>query len=113
MFLALSLDEVAGIHEAIGGRSDALLPGGDRDNIVFDQTGIWFVLLGVPFVVGLALGYVAVRPWLTGTRDGLIRLVAGMIVFLIGAIGIEILSNFVSRTRSPMPSRSRSRNWSR
>ena len=54
VFLGLSLDEVAMIHERIGIRSDAFLPGGSRANTLFIKTGIWMFLLGVPFAALVA-----------------------------------------------------------
>src|SRR5690606_22237869 len=48
-FLAMSLDEVAGIHEWLGVKSDALLPDGDRAASLFSANGVWVLVIGVPF----------------------------------------------------------------
>ena len=39
--LVFSLDEAIGIHEWLGHKSDALLPGGDRHKTSFARTGVW------------------------------------------------------------------------
>jgi uncharacterized membrane protein len=51
IFMALSLDEAAKIHEWLGGKLDVLLPGGTRENTLFWYTGIWMFLLGAPFLM--------------------------------------------------------------
>jgi hypothetical protein len=45
VFLGFSADEIIQAHEALGERLDDLLPGGDRRNTVFVETGIWMFIL--------------------------------------------------------------------
>lgn len=95
VFLAFSLDEVAGIHEWLGVKSDVLLPGGTRATTAFSQTGLWFLFIGVPLVI-LFVGLIgAVRPYLARVPGAFVKLVAGMALVLTAAIGVDALSNFV------------------
>lgn len=97
VFLVISVDEVAVIHEQIGGLSDRLLPGASRGNIVFSRTGIWMFLLGVPLVVLLLKLILLVRPYFRRAPRALVKMFLGVAIALVGAIGIEILSNFVTQ----------------
>ena len=51
LFLALSLDEIAQIHEWLGRKSDVLLSGASRHNTLLPETGIWMFVIGVSFAV--------------------------------------------------------------
>ena len=95
LFLALSLDEVAGIHEWLGRQSDALLPNGTRAHTIFETTGIWIVL-AAPF--GLILGGLTIRARHYFTRDlsARAKFIFGMALFLFGALAIEMVSNFIA-----------------
>lgn len=95
IFLAFSLDEVATIHEYIGYMSDALLPHGERDATLVSQTGLFFVLFGVPFAILFAGLVTAILPFLARYPGARNRLLAGMALMLFAAIGIEALSNLV------------------
>jgi hypothetical protein len=95
MFLVLSLDEVAQIHEWLGSRSDALLPGGTRNNTVFHQTGFWIVLLGVPFLVVFLAIAVSIRRYLSQSPGAFTKLVMGMGLMLFGSLVVEAMANFV------------------
>jgi hypothetical protein len=97
LFLGLSLDEVASIHEQLGHMSDPLLPGGDRTATVFPRTGIWMFLLGVPFIAVLWALIVAVKPYVVNDRRALAKIVAGMAVMLSGALAVEMLINLFER----------------
>lgn len=95
VFLFLSLDEVAQIHEWLGDKSDVLLPGADRANTPFFHTGIWMFVLGVPFLALFAALIFSIRIYFQRTPGALVRMLAGMAVMLGGSIGIETLHNFV------------------
>jgi hypothetical protein len=95
MFLAMSIDEVAAIHEALGDLSDALLPSGTRAGTPLHTTGLWILILGIPAIVAIAGLLTAVWPLLRG-RPGVGLIVAGVGAFLFGAVGLESLSNLVS-----------------
>jgi hypothetical protein len=96
VFLGLSLDEMAQIHERIGFLSDALLPGGSRENTLFTRTGVWMFLLGVPFVALFAGLMISIRTYFRRTPAVLVKLALGIAVTLVGALGIETLDNFVT-----------------
>lgn len=96
VFALMSLDEIARIHEWLGQKSDALLPGGDRSNTPFSRTGIWMFLIGLPFLL-LFIGLIAsIRRYFRHAGGALAKLVLGVLVLLAGAAGVETLSNFVS-----------------
>jgi hypothetical protein len=95
MFLMLSLDEVAQVHEWLGSRSDALLPGGTRNDTVFHQTGFWIVLLGVPFLVVFLAIAVSIRRYLSQSPGAFAKLVIGMGIMLFGSLVVEAMANFV------------------
>lgn len=95
MFLTLSVDELIQFHEWLGEKSDALLPGSSRGNTIFQETGIWMFLLGIPFMaVFLGIVYM-LRRYLIAVPGVLLKLLAGLAVFLTGAILIESLANFI------------------
>jgi hypothetical protein len=96
VFLGLSLDEIATIHERVGWWSDALLQGGSRQNSLFTRTGVWMFLLGAPFAVLFVGLVVSIRSYFRQTPGVLTKLCLGMVLTLTGALGIETLSNFVT-----------------
>lgn len=97
LFLGLSLDEIASIHEQLGAMSDRLLPGGDRTATPFPRTGIWMFLLGVPFIAILWTLIAAVRPFMANDRGALAKIVVGMVVMLSGSLIVEIFINLFER----------------
>lgn len=100
VFFALSLDEIASIHEWFGWRTDFLLPSGHRENSLFHKTGIWMFLLGPAFLsLMLLLGW-GVRPHLKHRPGVAKKYLIGLIIFVGSAAGTEILSNFVAGTAS-------------
>ena len=94
VFLGLSVDEIVMIHEKISRLSDALLPGGSRDGTLFFRTGLW-VLLGIPFAALFVGLMISIRTYFRHAPGVLVKLCLGMAVTLAGAVGIEMLSNFV------------------
>jgi len=91
----MSCDEVAQIHEWLGGWSDVFLPRETREGTIFSVTGIWVFLFGPPFVAAVIVLWRRLAPFLKG-RDRAIRLyVTGFVVYATSALGIELLSNFV------------------
>lgn len=91
--LAFSIDEVAQIHEALGAALDDLLLEGPRSESVFSVTGVWFLVLGVPFALATVVAFIGLLPELRRSKRGLTKLVIGMAAFLAGAIGLEAVSN--------------------
>lgn len=96
VFLGFSFDEVVQIHEAVGKRTDALLPGGTRQDTVFSRTGIWMFVLGIPFVAFFVWLTLSMRIYFQRAPGALVKLLAGTGIFLAAATGIEALSNFVT-----------------
>ncbi|RMF07774.1 MAG: hypothetical protein D6762_06895 [Candidatus Neomarinimicrobiota bacterium] len=95
LFLFLSLDETAMIHETLGDWSDSLLPGGSRENTPYPVTGIWMLLFGVPFLVGIVLLGMWIDRQMEWTGKLRALFLAGIGVFLGSALGIETLSNWL------------------
>jgi hypothetical protein len=94
LFLALSLDEVAEIHEWIGHESDILLPGSSRKGTLFDRTGIWMFVLGGPFLIFFAGLILSLGTYFRRAPGAFVKVFLGMVVMLAGAIGIEVLDNY-------------------
>ena len=95
VFLLLSLDEIAQIHEWLGNKSDALLPGASRAGTPFFHTGIWMFLLGLPFLILFNMLVLSTRVYFRRAPGALMKLLLGMAIMLGGSIGIETLHNFV------------------
>jgi hypothetical protein len=93
--VAMSLDEVAQIHEWLGRKSDALLAAGTREGSFVPVTGIWMFLLGPPFVIVVALLWRDLVPFLQGRRRTVTLYVVGFVVYAVSALGVEFLANFV------------------
>ena len=87
------MDEAVSIHEHIGKLSDSLLPDGDRRETVFRYTGIWMIVVGVPFIVVFSILACSIAKCFESRPGSFGKFVGGMIVFLIGALGFEFLSN--------------------
>jgi hypothetical protein len=95
LFLGLSIDEVATVHESLGDLLDVLLPSGTRVGTPLHVTGLWVLLLGLPAIAGIAAMLAAARS-LLDERPGVLLIVFGLGLFLIGALGIETLSNLTT-----------------
>lgn len=94
-FIALSIDESVQIHEWLGEKSDALLPGNSRENTFFKETGIWMFLFGIPIFAGfLSVTYI-LRRYFRTVPSVLPKLLLGVAIFVTGATLIETLSNLV------------------
>lgn len=94
--LTFSVDEIVGMHEWLGIQADALLPGGDRANTGFAQTGLWPFVAGGPVVIALAgLGTAL---WRTLGKNHLLAcglMVVGFAIMFTGALVVELASNFI------------------
>ena len=95
VFLALSVDEVARIHEWVGERTEVLLPGGSRANTPLQETRIWMFVVGVPFLAAFVWLISSIRMYFQDTPNAFIKVFAGMLITLSGAIGFETLANLV------------------
>ena len=95
--LAFSIDEILGIHEWIGRQSDALLPDGRRAGTLFERTGIWPFLLGIPVMAILGALIVSARRLLGCTyRMTCVRLIAGFAIMSAGAVIVELGKNLIA-----------------
>lgn len=82
-FMFLSMDEVASIHEQIGEHygSQSL------------RTGTWVAICVPIFLVGLGIVARAIWPFLRGHTEAIRLFALGMGIFVISAVGIELLTN--------------------
>lgn len=90
-FVAMSLDEIVGLHERVGFLVDLLVM--DRSDTVLHATGLWFMVFGLP--VSLVLGCLLYRTsqFLDAAKGTSVRLTFGLAVFFAGALFIEALTN--------------------
>ena len=93
VFLLLSMDENVQIHEWLGQKSDMLLEGGSRLNTPFVRSGIWFLLLGIPFIVFITAYICFLKKFFKETYNYR-SLIIGFTIFIVGSLGFEGLSNF-------------------
>ena len=97
IFLLMSIDEVTQIHEWLGTLSDRLLPHNDRHSSLLNKTGIWMFVIGLPFTV-IFIAYIKKLKleFCKNHCPGYNKILFGMLILLLGALGIETLSNFVT-----------------
>ncbi len=98
LFLAMSIEEIVQVHEWLGWQIDRYFEGFARKNTIFKRTGIWAIVLGVPFGLLFLLFIWRLKPVFTKNQKPLIKLIVGMTGLLGGAIGIELGSNFAEGT---------------
>jgi hypothetical protein len=96
LFLALSVDEVARIHEWLGEKTDVLLPGGSRAKTLLPETGIWMFVIGIPFLAAFVWLIFSIKMYFQDAPNAFIKLFAGMLITLSGALGFETLTNFAA-----------------
>lgn len=97
VYVMLSIDEVAQLHESMGTALDALLLQQPREATPLAKTGFWIVFVGIPFVLAFMVVIAALMPYIRQFPQPFVKLVGGTAVFLVGAIGVEGLSNFVTQ----------------
>lgn len=96
IFLLWSIDESVELHEWLGSKTDALLPGGTREGIWFDRTGIWMFVVGLPFLAFFVLYLFSIRRhFFSELPAAFNKLILGMVIMFTGALGFESLVNFV------------------
>lgn len=93
LFVGLSVDETAQVHEAIGHLTDALLPHHDRASSLVHHTGLWMFLLGPPVIAVLAWFAWRLRDVFARAPGASRAFGFGTAVWLFGALGLEALSN--------------------
>lgn len=92
VFLFLSFDEFVGIHEWLGHKSDVLLPGGNRRNTLFPETGVWMFLVGIPFILFMIGPVFRLERFVN--NNSFKKFLLGFVIFVGSSIGIEVISNF-------------------
>jgi hypothetical protein len=97
LFLLMSIDESVMIHEYLGRRSDVLLAGGSRDGTMFQETGIWALVIGIPFLILFFLWLRSVKRYIA-MPSAVSKLAIGIGIMLGGALGCEFLSNFLGES---------------
>jgi hypothetical protein len=95
VFLLMSIDESVKIHEWLSGVTDNLLLSRGRVETPFRRSGIWVFAIGLPFLSFFLLFMYSIRSHTSDKPSSFRKLIVGMIVFLSGAVGFELLSNFV------------------
>ena len=83
LFLLLSIDEVAELHEWFGYKLDILLPGGSRKETAFGYTGIWMFVVGGPFFICCVLLFRSLKDFFTKSPKALNKFIIGLL-FLVG-----------------------------
>jgi len=100
LFCLMSMDEIVMLHETIGDHGDVkITDGGTRADTMFKKTGIWFVIIGIPFLIGFYLYLNFIKTYFVDTSRSFSILAAGMAIFLLGAVGFELASNFLPEGR--------------
>jgi hypothetical protein len=92
-FCFLSLDEATGLHENFGYWLDHLR---HRRNTAFNETGFWMLICAPAFLGALVMLGLGARRYLRGRRGVVIKLIAGVVLFVAAAAGVEMLTNFVT-----------------
>ena len=95
LFLTLSIDESARIHEWLGRVTDGMLSDYPRQTTIFRTTGTWMFVIGIPFLASFLLLMNSVKKFFLGQKYAFTKILVGMTIFLTGALGVEILSNFI------------------
>lgn len=89
MFIVLSVDETALLHERIGD-----LVNTDSIHSRFIESGIWPILCAPVFVIGIVVVYRLGRRLLK--RNVTAILASGLAILLAGAVGLEMAANLVT-----------------
>lgn len=93
VFVAMSVDESSGLHERAGLLVDRML--GGRAGTAFHRTGLWVFVLGLPAALAMAWMLNHLSRFLASVAGARRWLLAGLILLMGGALGVEALSNFV------------------
>ena len=92
MFAGLAADEALRGHEKLGLLIDEVVPGAERSQLPFDETGLWMFIIGIPFVV--VTGLFVYRFRTLYPRRLLVVGAIGFGIFMGGALGLETLASF-------------------
>ena len=95
MFLFMSADEIVQMHEWLGVKSDYFFSLGNRRETPFPMTGIWIFTIGLPFLIFFLLYAYLLKINFPEYQSSIKKLIIGMLIMLSGALGLELLSNFI------------------
>jgi hypothetical protein len=95
LFLILSMDESASIHEWFGLETDFILLNTKREETFFRETGVWMFIAGVPFIIFFLTLMVSIKKYFGSKKYVFIKILFGMMIFLSGALGVEMAANIV------------------
>lgn len=93
LLMLMSLDETAALHERIGDLSDRVF--GDRQDTPFHHSGLWFAVVGLPFMAVAGVLLLRLGRLFGSVPMARPHMLAGLAVLLLGALGAEMLANFV------------------
>jgi hypothetical protein len=93
LFLFLSVDEAAQIHELLSGVLHSRILGKQIGETGFSKTGYWMFMLTPLLLAGLWVTWALVRHYLSGQRARW-KLFWGLAVFLVSATVPEAATNF-------------------
>ncbi len=94
LFLTLSMDESAAIHEWFGHVTDFILLNAPRKETLFKKTGVWMFVIGVPFLISFVALMCSIKKYFD--NKNFLLILFGMVILLSGALGVETISNLVS-----------------
>ena len=95
LFLTLSMDESAAIHEWLGHETNFILFTIPRIKTLFKITGTWMVVIGVPFLIFFIALMCSIKKYFN--KKNYLLILFGMVIFLAGALGVEIITNIVPK----------------
>ena len=95
IFFLMSADEIVQMHEWLGVKSDYWFSMGNRRATPFPMTGIWVFVLGLPFITFFLFYTYTLKKYFSVNQSSINKLIIGMIIMLTGALGFELLSNFI------------------
>lgn len=90
---AMSLDEVAMLHEKVGVVLDWVI--GARAGTAFHHSGLWFAVVGIPFAILMLLLLRRLSAFLADVPGTRRRLLLGFAVLLAGAVVVEGVTNLL------------------
>lgn len=92
VLVLMSLDETSSLHERVGFQIDKIA--GDRRETMFSYTGLWFLVVGIPFAIWAVVTLFRMSFFLSRVPSVLLLFGAGFASLVFGAVGLEGMSNF-------------------
>lgn len=98
VFLILSIDEIAQVHEWVGHQLDYFMPEGSRANTRLGYSGIWGFAVGIPVLAFVIWMWLRLKPTFSENPRSFRRFVLGSVFLIGGAAGFDIVANFTVGT---------------